>query len=60
MKPNFDFAKSNEVSYEDQRSRVGAGDCYGIGEPPKQGKMRSSYMSAEPSAKKMKPPMKVG
>ena len=60
MKPSFDFASSNELPY-DKRSRYGAGDYYGIGEGPKTGKMKSSFMSIKaPSEKEMKAPLKVG
>lgn len=53
-----DFSK---VKYEN-RDCVEAGDTYGIGQPPKVGKMRSSFMDAVPQKSKKtvgKPPRKV-
>lgn len=39
----FDFWGSDKMSY-DQRTKFGSGDYYGLGQGPKVGKMRSSYM----------------
>lgn len=41
MKDNF-----NHVKYVD-RDKAAGGDMYGIGEPPKMGKMRSSFMDTD-------------
>ena len=59
MKPNFDFVSSNELPYS-KRSSYGSGDFYGIGEGPKTGKYRSTFMAIKaPTKTSLKPPIKV-
>lgn len=59
MDKKWDFWSSEKMSYDD-RTRVGSGDSYGIGQPPKIGKMRASYMDDVPNKKELlSPPTKV-
>lgn len=64
MKPNWDFWKDKKMDY-DQRNQQAAGDDYGIGQPPKVGKLRNSYMdesqvfNKELKLSKLPPPRKL-
>ena len=59
LKPSFDFISSNELPYS-KRDAFSSGDSYGIGQAPKQGKMRASFVGIQPPSKEdMKPPIRL-
>ncbi len=55
----WDFWSSGKMKYDD-RSKIMAGDYYGTGQPPKEGKLRESYFQGKSSkGKSSKPPKKI-
>lgn len=53
---NWDFSN---IKYND-RDRVAAGNRYGVGEGPKVGKLRASYLTQDvPKSKLKMPPFRI-